>query len=1286
MAEETPKQVEDRVKAYQANYNMKTLTSALDKHTNELTSHQDVLTRNMVVMNHVSDKQGSLVNSMGTMPDLSKEIELLNETAKSHTNHIIQSTEKLDSSVTNMSDMMIENEKKHSAFLEKLKTAGKIAAVGAVAGATYYGFRSAKTLGWDMPKAALTAPFKAAGGVYRASGVQEGLAKAERITSEDVGQTKTDFAKLAITGISGGLLGSAGSDILTGPLKKLFGGDRGGAREAGDSWSYGGTKEKVGGLFSGMGEFLDDRFGTSKGSRAFEMKPNEELSTEFGSMNEALTEQNELMDVQLSGGRTGKRPQTLKAKRIMRMQERGKPMGQAKTIVDGMGQQFDKGVSGWASSMIGGFGLKQILGWTIRGPWGGAYRSELPSTKHGVFNAMNQTLGMIYTSTRFMSDEMNGLLMQIGEFIRQGFGIEGKMKAPKGRSLAQMIGGVIRGKILGALSKDGRKSKMMDMANSVRAGVMGALGAASGAAMGAAGMSASFLGGIANKGKDIFNKGKDSISGGMKSLFNDKGPGSILGGLKETISNMLPEWLNAGIKQFTTIVSEWTITPILEAFNKIVRSLGGIPDSYKEELKKYDVDATYIHKLIAGTKAGAKGAGGALMGAGVGALAGFGALEAAKFGLHLGAIKGAEGLAAKLPGTLGVGTSKALGRYGEYVKLPLDLFESVVAGGQSIRSKGIKEAGKTAARPLTRFGGNIKGDFSDISDWAFGQKMPSHKDAEVDAKVMRGDGPRNLHSGEIVATPESLKDALSKAFIPTEDKLDKIIKILGGAKVVTTGKLGVGGILGSMIKLPFTITGQLVKRSGQLFGAAIKPFAQAVSIGLKTTSGLITNGFKMVSHTIRVTANATVSALRAGFNHIGGIFSAGWAVISSPFKAIGFLLNKIISKPLQWVKGMLGAAKDKIKTMLHGEVIGVAPDGTELRTKYGWQATYLLLERTRAEQFEIGVKTFSLLKRTFGKDDNVISSMKLNFKHGGYKDFGSASKMWDMMKGAIGKMSGTLMSGLGIIAGGLGIKSGLKIFGKGGATVAAKEAGKLAAKVAAGPKAAVKGLGGIVAGLGGKIGAKSVAKLGGKGILKGLGKAIPGIGLLISAGFAINKITKGDWIGAAMEMAAGAMGTFPGIGTAGMVAMETAIAAREYGNIGKHRTATKSMANADNLPTTFAAHGAIGDFGTGAKAVLHGKEAVIPLSDPIYADIMSVAKGDVDSQIALKTATNRGLVSEFSGVSKGIEGLQAGQQATLAIMNNSNVQSSVHSSGGDSGGSISTMDATLDNIFNARFA
>ena len=92
-----------------------------------------------------------------------------------------------------------------------------------------------------------------------------------------------------------------------------------------------------------------------------------------------------------------------------------------------------------------------------------------------------------------------------------------------------------------------------------------------------------------------------------------------------------------------------------------------------------------------------------------------------------------------------------------------------------------------------------------------------------------------------------------------------------------------------------------------------------------------------------------------------------------------------------------------------------------------------------------------------------------------------------------------------------------------------------------------KMMGGFGARMGAKLGSKSVGKVAGGAIAKSLGKKIPLVGLGLGAIFAAQRAMQGDFVGAGLELASGAASTVPGIGTAGSIGIDAALAARDMG-------------------------------------------------------------------------------------------------------------------------------------------
>jgi hypothetical protein len=119
-------------------------------------------------------------------------------------------------------------------------------------------------------------------------------------------------------------------------------------------------------------------------------------------------------------------------------------------------------------------------------------------------------------------------------------------------------------------------------------------------------------------------------------------------------------------------------------------------------------------------------------------------------------------------------------------------------------------------------------------------------------------------------------------------------------------------------------------------------------------------------------------------------------------------------------------------------------------------------------------------------------------------------------------------------------KAGEKTATKAGEKAATKAGEKAATK--AGQKGAVKA--------GEKVASKGVAKVGAKAVGKSLLKKIPGVGLVAGGVFAAQRAMAGDWTGAGLELASGAAGTIPGVGTAASVGLDAALAARDMGALG----------------------------------------------------------------------------------------------------------------------------------------
>ena len=120
-------------------------------------------------------------------------------------------------------------------------------------------------------------------------------------------------------------------------------------------------------------------------------------------------------------------------------------------------------------------------------------------------------------------------------------------------------------------------------------------------------------------------------------------------------------------------------------------------------------------------------------------------------------------------------------------------------------------------------------------------------------------------------------------------------------------------------------------------------------------------------------------------------------------------------------------------------------------------------------------------------------------------------------------------------------------------------------------------LGGFGKRAGAKLGGKAIGKVAGGAVAKSLGKKIPLVGLGLGAIFAAQRAMQGDFLGAGLELASGAASTVPGLGTAGSIGIDAALAARDM---------------------TMMADGGIVDGATNAIIGEDGREGVFPLEGP----------------------------------------------------------------------------------------
>ena len=90
---------------------------------------------------------------------------------------------------------------------------------------------------------------------------------------------------------------------------------------------------------------------------------------------------------------------------------------------------------------------------------------------------------------------------------------------------------------------------------------------------------------------------------------------------------------------------------------------------------------------------------------------------------------------------------------------------------------------------------------------------------------------------------------------------------------------------------------------------------------------------------------------------------------------------------------------------------------------------------------------------------------------------------------------------------------------------------------------------GTVSKLAGKTAVKEGAKIAGKAVGKSLAKKIPVLGALVGLGLGISRAANGDWTGAGLEILSGLASTVPGVGTGISVALDLALAAKDYNEL-----------------------------------------------------------------------------------------------------------------------------------------
>lgn len=145
------------------------------------------------------------------------------------------------------------------------------------------------------------------------------------------------------------------------------------------------------------------------------------------------------------------------------------------------------------------------------------------------------------------------------------------------------------------------------------------------------------------------------------------------------------------------------------------------------------------------------------------------------------------------------------------------------------------------------------------------------------------------------------------------------------------------------------------------------------------------------------------------------------------------------------------------------------------------------------------------------------------------------STLGALFKGLAKLGQGIVNAGKGLVNAGKGLLG----IGDDAAGKVVKETGEVAAKETA------EGAGKLVVKEGAEAAGKLAAKEGAETGAKSLLKKIPGVSFFAGLGFGAARLYQGDSLGAAGEVASGILGSFPGLGTAGSLAIDAALLGRD---------------------------------------------------------------------------------------------------------------------------------------------
>jgi hypothetical protein len=342
-------------------------------------------------------------------------------------------------------------------------------------------------------------------------------------------------------------------------------------------------------------------------------------------------------------------------------------------------------------------------------------------------------------------------------------------------------------------------------------------------------------------------------------------------------------------------------------------------------------------------------------------------------------------------------------------------------------------------------------------------------------------------------------------------------------------------------------------------------------------------------------------------------------VFNNIMSKLGDLVSKLVLPAMQRISVAIGDGNEVMKKLKSSFSLaaGAAMDIFKPMddTKYATASILPSVEKIgdflgRAFKFAMGIpEQFRKLKNsaTFQMISGLFGSKAGKLAIGGAA-VGILGKMLtgDSKKGtlknpmivsfAAGGILNTIADFLNPKAGSKGPKPKTSALGKVGATISGgikalgSKLGSVMMKIP-GASTVAKGAGAVMKG-----GKNVMGKMAGSGLAKGLGKVaskgflkrIPILGSLVGVGYAVKRLTEGDYAGAAMEAGSAGLGLLdlvaPGVGTGLSLAADTAIAARDAGAFGGSEATPLATGGIVQQPT---------------KALVGeaGAEAVIPLRE-----------------------------------------------------------------------------------------